>query len=238
MVKTIARQSDDVRAAASAAMQDAAKTMQDPATHGDLKTAAGALVDVIIASSGSLQNPAARRKAKQTAAVLIDHLATRLGSPGVQDGSVDPAAALRVADSPAKATNLLGGALKNQRIALKGRQALDDLRRLLSPSTSGDGQQSALADGLRSLGQMLDSPQRRGTVKTAVNICQRATATVSFPPWMTCRFGSDGNAAGNYRPGRNEDVNTDSMAIHRHRASRPGGPAAAAARLSAGHRAA
>ena len=34
---------------------------------------------------------------------------------------------------------------------------------------SGDGPQSALADGLRSLGQLLDSPQRRGTVKTAVS---------------------------------------------------------------------
>ena len=180
MVKSVTRQSDDVRTTASAAMMGAAKAMQDPGKRGDLKAASGTLVNIVIALSGSLKKPAARNQAKETAGLLIDHLAARLGSPGVQDGSLDPAAVLRsaLADSPIAASDVFGKALLDPLTVLKGQKALATFGQLFVPAMSDNGQQPALADGLRLLGKMLYNPQQRQTIKTALNALIEALSAV------------------------------------------------------------
>jgi ribonuclease Z len=170
-VKSLTRQSDDVRAAASAAVQGAAKSMQDPDKRGDLSAAAAALVEVLAAASGSLQNPAARTRAKNTAGQLLDTMAASLASSGVEDSSEDPVEALRAAfaEGPARAADLLGGRPKDSRAARKGQQAVRILGHMLLPAVDGDGQQPAITRGLKSLGQTLSSPQQRQAIKAAVN---------------------------------------------------------------------
>ena len=178
MVKAISRQSDEVRTTASAAVMGAAKTMASQDKRGDLKDATAGLVDVLTAVSGELQDPAIRDQAKRTSALMIDGVARELGSKGVQDGSIDPTMGIQPAlvASQMMLAGMFGKALEDKDIASKAQGAFGTVGQLASSAMSGHDSQPAIADGLRSLGQMLQDPQRLDAVKAAAAALIEAAA--------------------------------------------------------------
>ena len=179
MVKAISLQSDQVRTTASAAVMGAAKTMASEDKRGDLKGAVGALVDVVTSISGELQDPKVRDQAKRTSGVVIDGIALQLGSKGVQDGSVDPMEGVQtaLATSQMMLTGMFGTALKDPDIASKAQAAFGTLGQVVSSSMSGHDSQPAIADGLRTLGQMLQDPKKLDAVKAAAAMMIEAAAS-------------------------------------------------------------
>jgi hypothetical protein len=126
-----------------------------------------------------LQNPAVRDQAKQTAELMIDRLASQLASRAVQDGRVDPAQALKraMAASQVLVGGMFGRALDEPDTASKGQQALALLGRFASSAMDGHAAQEALADALRSLGQLLQDPRKLAAVKSAASALIEAAAT-------------------------------------------------------------
>jgi ribonuclease Z len=177
MVKQATRQSDSIREAASAAVMGAAKSMQDQDQRADLKTAVAALVDVVTAAAGQLQQPEVLGQAKQTVSLVIDGVAAQLGSPAVQDGSADPTATLRtvIAASRGLAAGMLSQVLPDPGSA---HQAMARLGRFGSSAMAGHDGTPALADALRRVGQMLQDPNKLSAVKSAASALIEALATI------------------------------------------------------------